>query len=72
MDITLGLMSGNDIPIPECQLSVHQPRIKEIGLIGEEQFFLGSQTVCLEKRLYVKDESALSSIKLEYDFDSRL
>ena len=62
MDYSLGLMSGNDIPIPECQLSVHQPRIKEIGLIGEEQFFLGSQTVCLEKRLYVKDESALSSI----------
>lgn len=62
MDITLGLMSGNDIPIPECQIAVHQPRIKEIGFIGEEQFFLGSQTLCLDKQLYVKDESALSSV----------
>lgn len=62
MDITLGLISGNDIPIPECQLTVHQPRIKEIGLIGEENFFIGSQTLCLNKKLYVKDESALSNI----------
>ena len=32
MDIRLALMCGTDIPLPECQLVIHQPRIKEIAL----------------------------------------
>jgi hypothetical protein len=35
MDIRLSLMTGADIPIPSCQLIMHQPSIKEIGMIGE-------------------------------------
>jgi hypothetical protein len=42
MDIKLSLMTGADIPIPECQLTVHQPTIKEIGMIGEKDFFIGA------------------------------
>ena len=38
MDIRLSLMCGTDIPVPECQLSIHQPKIKEIALIGETDF----------------------------------
>lgn len=41
MDIRLALMSGIDIPVPECQLTIHQPRLKEIALIGESDFFSG-------------------------------
>jgi hypothetical protein len=41
MDIRLALMCGTDIPVPECQLIVHQPRIKEISYIGESDFFAG-------------------------------
>ena len=41
MDYRLALMCGNDIPIPECQLIVHQPSIKEISYIGEKDFFAG-------------------------------
>ena len=41
MDKRLALMCGTDIPVPECQLFIHQPRIKEIALIGEADFFSG-------------------------------
>ena len=36
MDTRLALMTGCDYPIPECQLTLHQPTIKEIGLIGDK------------------------------------
>ena len=63
MDIRLSLMTGADIPIPECQLILHQPSIKEIGMIGEQEFFLGAQTLCLNKTMYVNlaDEEALKN-----------
>ena len=35
------LLSGNDIPFPEARVSIHQPTLKEIAFLGEEQFFLG-------------------------------
>ena len=38
-DIRLALMAGVDIPIPECQLILHQPKLKEIALLGEKDFF---------------------------------
>ena len=40
MDTRLAMMCGIDIPIPQCELIIHQPRIKEIALIGEKDFFL--------------------------------
>ena len=36
MDYRLALMTGIDIPIPECQLVIHQPSLKEISFIGEK------------------------------------
>ena len=60
MDIRLALMCGTDIPIPECQLVIHQPRIKEIALIGETDFFTGIQCLCLNKNMFIKDESVLA------------
>ena len=35
------LLSGNDIPFIEAQLTVHTPSVKEIGFLGEELFFNG-------------------------------
>ena len=61
MDIRLALMCGADIPIPECQLTIHQPRIEEIALIGEKDFFTGVQCLCLNKSMFVKDESLLET-----------
>lgn len=50
MDYRLGLMCGIDLPIPELQLVVHQPKIKEIAYIGEQTFFTGAQCLCISKK----------------------
>ena len=61
MDIRLALMTGTEIPVPSCQLTIHQPTIKEIGMIGEKAFFIGAQCLCIEKTMYIQDESLLST-----------
>ena len=61
MDKRLALMCGTDIPVPECQLIIHQPSIKEIALIGEADFFSGIQCLCLNKSMFVKDETLLAT-----------
>ena len=40
MDNELLLLSGNDIPFIEAQITIHQPTIKEIAYIGEEDIIL--------------------------------
>ena len=62
MDYRLALMAGIDIPIPECQLVLHQPSIKEIAYIGEANFFTGVQCLCLQKNMVIQDESLLQNI----------
>lgn len=59
MDFRLALMCGTDIPVPECQLIIHQPRIKEIAMIGEKDFFSGIQCLCISKKMFAQDESLL-------------
>jgi len=41
IDNRLALICGTPIPVPECQLSIHQPSIAEISFIGEKDFFAG-------------------------------
>ena len=55
MDLSLSLISGIDIPIPECQLILHQPTIKEISYIGENNFFVGAQCLCINKSMYEQE-----------------
>ena len=43
------LLSGNDIPFIEAQVSIHQPTIKEVAYIGEECFFTGYQMLKVNK-----------------------
>ena len=54
-------MCGTDYPVPECQLTIHQPKIKEISYIGEYEFFSGIQCLCLNKSMFIKDESLLET-----------
>lgn len=61
MDLRLALMCGTDIPVPECQLIIHQPTIKEIALIGEKDFLAGIQCLCINKSMFVQGESVLSN-----------
>lgn len=53
MDYKLALMCGIDLAIPELQLVVHQPKIKEIALIGEKEYFSGAQVLCISKNVLV-------------------
>ena len=60
-DHRLALMTGVDIPIPELQITVHQPTIKEISMIGEQDFFIGIQMLCVDKKVYIEDEGLLAN-----------
>ena len=62
MDYRLALMTGAPIPIPECQIEIHQPTLEEIGYMGEEEFFIGVQTLTLNKTMFVEDKAVLDSI----------
>ena len=61
MDIRLALMCGIDIPIPELQIIIHQPTIKEISYIGEQEFFIGLQTLSINKNMLAQGNSVLES-----------
>ena len=61
MDIRLGLMCGIDLPIPECKVIIHQPKIKEIAHLGEKEFFIGVQTLCLDKKFMISDKALLET-----------
>ena len=57
------LLSGNDIPIDEVHLILHQPTIKEIGLIGEDKFFAGCEFLRFSKeKLSQQDRVGLDNI----------
>lgn len=58
-DIRLALIAGIDIPIPELQLTLHQPTIKEIALIGDADFFTGIQCLNISKDMLTKDKTLL-------------
>ena len=61
------LLSGNDIPFPEAQLTIHPPKLKEIAYIGEEAFFLGCGFLNFSKNLLSqKDKTNLDNLD---DFD---
>lgn len=61
-DIRTALQTGIDIPIPQCQLTLHQPTIAEIGYIGDTDFFIGLQTIGLYKNMYIQDKDVLENI----------
>ena len=43
------LLTRNDIPFISAELTIHQPTVQEIGLIGEEAFFTGAQFLTTTK-----------------------
>ena len=61
LDYRLALATGVDIPMPELQLTIHQPSILEISMIGEKDFFVGIQLLCIQKSMYVEDENLLAN-----------
>lgn len=61
-DYRLALMCGTDIPFSSAQLTIHQPTLKEISMVGEKNFFEGIQTLGLYKSMFQLDESGLDDI----------
>ena len=55
-------MAGVDIPIPELQITVHPPIIRDIAFMGESDYFMAVQYLCLEKESLIQDESLSSSL----------
>lgn len=60
MDNRVALITGSDIPIPEIPITLHQPTIQEISMLGEKDFFTAAQCLCVNKTLYIEDETLLS------------
>ncbi len=60
-DYRLALATGVDIPIPELQTTIHQPTIQEISMLGEQNFFIGIQLLCIQKTMYIEDEMLLAN-----------
>lgn len=61
-DYQLALMSGIDIPIPECQVTIHQPKIREIALIGEANYHVGASSFCIDKSMIHEDQNVLKDL----------
>ena len=58
-DLRLALMCGSDIPLPFLQVSLHQPRIKEIALIGESSFFVGVQCLNIDSKSLIDQDKTI-------------
>lgn len=54
------LLCGNDIPFESAQLIIHQPRLKDIGYITEDKFWIGCELLKFDKeKLSDKDKLGL-------------
>ena len=60
-DIRLALMCGTDIPVPSLKGVIHQPKIKEIALIGESDFFIAVQCLNINKDLISQDKTLIQN-----------
>lgn len=52
-------MCGTDLPIPDFAITAHQPTIKEISFLGETEFFVGVQCLCVDKNRIIEDRNLL-------------
>lgn len=52
----LALLSGIDIPIQEISATLHQPTLKDISYIGEEEYFTSLQLICFNKNLLIMSD----------------
>ena len=64
---SLLLLSGNDIPFTEANITIHNPTLKEIAYVGEENFLKGYQLLNISKQ-FLPEEGKLSLGDIS-DFD---
>lgn len=61
------LLSGNDIPFIEAQMTIHQPTVKEIAYIGEENFFTGCEMLNFSKNILSEEDKINLEDKSDFD-----
>ena len=59
--MNLALMCGHDIPIAALQTVIHPLTLREIGLMGEDNFFEATNYLCLEKEWITQDKNVLET-----------
>ena len=67
MDNELLLLSGNDIPFIEAQITIHQPTIKEIAYIGEEAYSTGCELINFSKNILPEQDKMNLEDKTNFD-----
>ena len=63
----LSLQCGNDIPFPQAQITIHQPSIKEIGYIGEENFHIGSHFLVFDRNHLTEEDKIRLANKSDFE-----
>lgn len=67
MNNVLSLLSGIDIPFDEAHVTIHQPTLKEISYIGQDNFYIGCEYLTFSKeKIESQDKVGLDNID---DFD---
>ena len=61
------LLSGNDVPFTGAEMSIHQPTIKEIAWLGEENFFTGYEWINISKNILSEEDKI--NLEKQTDFD---
>jgi len=61
------LLSGDDIPFPQARITIHPPKLREIGFIGEENFFMGCELLNFSKDILSSEDK--SSLEQYEDFE---
>ena len=60
-DFQLALMCGCDIPLATFQTVIHPLTMREIGMMGETEFFEATNYLCLEKEWITQDKIVLET-----------
>lgn len=50
----LKLLAGTPLPVPQLKIEIHQPRLKEIALLGEKELYQVYSLLTLTKDKYLK------------------
>lgn len=67
MELSLALITGGEIPFPEGGVTFHQPTLKEVGMIGEEAFFIGLDLLKFSKNSLKSEDR--KSLEKQHDFN---
>lgn len=66
-DYTLALITGADIPFIEGSLTIHQPTIAEISMIGEDTLFSGGELLKFSKDSLPREDQIRLSNYTDFD-----